>query len=75
MGLDTGCPLLSPFLAVISCNARGAWKKIFLLISDIFLLVFDKSNRGWDKEYQIDYTDLRPPALEQIPRQGARIST
>lgn len=27
MGLDTGCPLLSPFLAVISCNARGGVEK------------------------------------------------
>lgn len=70
MGLDTGCPLLSPFLAVISCKAREAWKKIFLLVSDIFPLVFDKSNRGWDEEHQIRHTDLSPPALEQMSHQG-----
>lgn len=46
-------------------------EKLFLLVVlDIFPLVFDKSNRGWDEDHQSGHTDLRPPAPEQMPRQG-----
>lgn len=52
---------------------HGGVEKICLLVSDIFPAVLDRGKLGSGEEYQISYSDLRSPSLQQTPHQGLPI--